>query len=135
MLKWLMDRAITPHVPVWDKSARADGKFSRADFVFDRERNVYVCPAGKLLTHDGAIDQGRYTKPAATREALLPHPNSNADRFPSLARRGVELGAHGQTLIMENAAKWWATSAPSPEKMHEFCNTFRGEAAVNVATR
>jgi hypothetical protein len=36
-----------------------------------------------------------------------------------LARRG---GAHG-TLIMESAAKWWATSAPSPEKMHEFCNT------------
>jgi hypothetical protein len=53
-----MDRTITtPHVPVWDKSAQAYGKFSRADFVFDRERNVYVCPAGKLLT--GAVDQGR----------------------------------------------------------------------------
>src|SRR5262245_60780378 len=43
--------ALRPHVPVWDKSARTDGKFSRADFVFDRERNVYVCPAGKLLTN------------------------------------------------------------------------------------
>src|SRR5262249_48193913 len=51
--------AVTPHVPVWDKSARTDGKFSRADFVFDRERNVYVCPAGKLLTNNGLIDQGR----------------------------------------------------------------------------
>jgi hypothetical protein len=59
LLKWLMDRAITPHVPVWDKSTRPDGKFSRADFVFDRERNVYICPAGKLLTHTGLIDQGR----------------------------------------------------------------------------
>jgi len=59
LLKWLMDRTITPHVPVWDKSARPDGKFSRADFVFDRERNVYICPAGKLLTHTGLIDQGR----------------------------------------------------------------------------
>jgi transposase len=59
LLKWLMDRTITPHVPVWDKSAQADGKFTRADFIFDRERNVYVCPAGKLLTHGGAIDQGR----------------------------------------------------------------------------
>jgi transposase len=36
LLKWLIDREITPHVPVWDKSARTDGKFSRADFVFDR---------------------------------------------------------------------------------------------------
>ncbi|HTO60015.1 MAG TPA: transposase, partial [Bradyrhizobium sp.] len=35
------------------------GRFSRADFRFDRERNVYVCPAGKWLTHSGVIDQGR----------------------------------------------------------------------------
>ena len=59
LLKWLWDRGITPHVPVWDKSARSDGKFSRADFVFDRERNVYICPGGAELTHSGIIDQGR----------------------------------------------------------------------------
>jgi len=35
LLKWLVDRNITPHVPVWDKSARPDGTFSRADFAFD----------------------------------------------------------------------------------------------------
>src|SRR5271155_1948706 len=59
LLKWLVDRKIAPHVPVWDKSARTDGTFSRADFIFDRERNVYICPSGKLLTHSGLIDQGR----------------------------------------------------------------------------
>ena len=32
LLKWLVDRKITPHIPVWDKSARSDGTFSRADF-------------------------------------------------------------------------------------------------------
>ena len=58
LLKWLMDRNITPHVPVWDKSARPDGTFSRADFVFDRERNIYVCPGGAELTSTGNIDQG-----------------------------------------------------------------------------
>jgi hypothetical protein len=57
-LKWLVDRKITPHVPVWDKSARADGTFSRADFVFDRERNVYICPGGAELTSTGNIDHG-----------------------------------------------------------------------------
>ena len=41
LLKWLVDRKIAPHIPVWDKSARSDGTLSRADFVFDRERNVY----------------------------------------------------------------------------------------------
>ena len=58
LLKWLVDRKITPHIPVWDKSARADGTFSRADFVFDHERNVYICPGGAELTSTGNIDQG-----------------------------------------------------------------------------
>jgi len=46
LLKWLVDRNIAPHIPVWDKSARPDGTFSRADFVFDHDRNVYTCPGG-----------------------------------------------------------------------------------------
>jgi hypothetical protein len=58
LLKWLVDRKITPHVPVWDKSARHDGTFSRGDFVFDQERNVYICPGGAELTSTGNIDQG-----------------------------------------------------------------------------
>jgi Transposase DDE domain len=58
LLKWLVDRKITPHVPVWDKSARHDGTFSRADFVFDRQRNIYICPSGAELTSTGNIDQG-----------------------------------------------------------------------------
>jgi Transposase DDE domain len=58
LLKWLVDRQIAPHIPVWDKSARSDGTFSRADFVFDQERNVYVCPGGVQLTSTGNIDQG-----------------------------------------------------------------------------
>src|SRR5204863_4879139 len=58
LLKWLVDRSIAPHIPVWDKSARHDGTFSRADFVFDQERNIYVCPGGAELTSTGNIDQG-----------------------------------------------------------------------------
>src|SRR6201984_43718 len=58
LLKWLVDRNIAPHVPVWDKSARSDGTFRLPDFVFDQERNVYVCPGGAELTSTGNIDQG-----------------------------------------------------------------------------
>jgi hypothetical protein len=54
----MVDRNITPHIPVWDKSARHDGTFSRADFVFDRDRNIYICPGGAELTSTGNIDQG-----------------------------------------------------------------------------
>jgi transposase len=58
-LGWLIGKGITPHIPVWDMSAREDGTFSRADFTFDRERNVYICPEGKLLTSTGRVHDGR----------------------------------------------------------------------------
>jgi transposase len=50
MLGWLVDeRAIEPHIPVFDKSERTDGTFSRADFVYDQEGDLYICPTGKQL--------------------------------------------------------------------------------------
>jgi len=58
LLKWLVDRKIAPHIPVWDKSARSDGTLSRADFIFDPERNVYICPGGKLLHTTGTVIDG-----------------------------------------------------------------------------
>jgi len=54
-LGWLVGAGITPQIPVWDKSNREDGTFSRSDFTFDRDRNVYVCPAHKLLTTTGNV--------------------------------------------------------------------------------
>ena len=54
-LGWLIDAGIRPQIPVWDKSTREDGTFSRADFTFDKERNVYVCPAGNSLTTTGSV--------------------------------------------------------------------------------
>jgi transposase len=58
-LNWLVnDKDIAPHIPVIDKSKREDGTFSREDFIFDKERNVYVCPAGKLLTTTGTVIDG-----------------------------------------------------------------------------
>jgi Transposase DDE domain len=40
---------------VVDKSKREDGTFSREDFTFDKERNVYICPASKILTTTGKV--------------------------------------------------------------------------------
>jgi transposase len=55
-LNWLVkDKDIAPHIPVIDKSKRDDGTFSREDFTFDKERNVYTCPAGKTLTTTGKL--------------------------------------------------------------------------------
>src|ERR1700681_2597573 len=52
-LRFVVDADIAPYIPVWDKSARKDGTFSRSDFAFDKDKNVYTCPAGKKLTTTG----------------------------------------------------------------------------------
>jgi transposase len=55
-LHWLVDdKQIAPHIPVIDKSKRTDGTFSREEFAFDKERDIYTCPAGKTLTTTGKI--------------------------------------------------------------------------------
>ena len=58
-LGWLVGTGIMPQIPVWDKSNRDDGTFSRSDFTFDRERNVYVCPEDKLLGRQRGVIVGR----------------------------------------------------------------------------
>ena len=49
-LAWLVhERGIEPHIPVFDKSQRTDGTYSRDDFAYDHKRDCYICPAGKEL--------------------------------------------------------------------------------------
>ena len=56
MLGWLVEeRAIEPHIPVFDKSARTDGTFSREDFAYDQQSDVYICPDGKVLASTGTL--------------------------------------------------------------------------------
>lgn len=50
MLDWLLMRGIEPHIPIKDMSKRKDSSFSREDFTFDAERDVYICPENKTLT-------------------------------------------------------------------------------------
>src|SRR6202043_23092 len=55
MLGWLVyEHGIEPHVTVFDKSTRQDGTFSRDDFTYDHNGDVYSCPAGKMLTTTGS---------------------------------------------------------------------------------
>ena len=55
MLGWLVDHDIDPHIPVWDKSQRDDGTFSRTDFIYDEARELYICPGAKLLRTTGRL--------------------------------------------------------------------------------
>ena len=55
LLDWLVrDKAIEPHVPVWDKP-RNDGTFEVTDFQWDAAANEYRCPQGHPLRTRGTV--------------------------------------------------------------------------------
>jgi len=59
MLNWLVEeKQIAPHIPVFDRSKREDGTFSREDFRYDESTDTYICPVGKRLTTTGRINAG-----------------------------------------------------------------------------
>ena len=46
------EAGVTALVPKVDTSpSKAKGRYSKADFRYDAERNEYICPAGQRLTH------------------------------------------------------------------------------------
>ena len=86
VLGWLIEAGITPHIPVWDKSSRQDGTFSRTDFTFDSDRNLYVCPANKLLTTTGSVGADHVLRYRANARSA---PSSR-----SVARRRLHAKSH-----------------------------------------
>jgi len=53
MLAWLAnEKQIEPHIPVWDKTEREDGTFSRSDFTWDEQADEYRCPGDKPLRRE-----------------------------------------------------------------------------------
>jgi transposase len=75
LLAWLLGKDITPHIPVWERYERTDGMFSRADFVYDAERDVYTCPNDRPLRTSGTVHDGRarnyLSRPADCRACKL----------------------------------------------------------------
>jgi hypothetical protein len=109
MLGWLVDEhGIEPHVTVFDKSARSDGTFSRDDFTYDHDRDIYVCPGGRTLTttgtrvNDGATVLYRASRPECGACPLKPRccPKEPARKIP----RSIHEGARD---IARNIAQSW----------------------------
>ncbi len=89
MLGWLVEHDIDPHIPVWDKSERDDDTFSRADFIYDKERDLYICPGDKTLRTTGRLHSDNTYRYIASKYdcdacALKPKccPNTPARRVP-----------------------------------------------------
>ena len=50
LLGWMVkDKAIEPHVPVWDKAQRKDDTLSSSDFQWNEQADEYRCPQGHAL--------------------------------------------------------------------------------------
>jgi hypothetical protein len=68
MIKWLMRHDIEPHIPLLDRERQTKGFFTRSEFIYDAQANVFTCPNGKLLTsrglvrHDGTVPYWASTK-------------------------------------------------------------------------
>lgn len=99
---WMVEeKAIEPHVALWDKSERRDGTFSRADFVFDAIANTYTCPGGKLLKQYRYKTKGERTgiTKANTRiyrasELDCRHCPLKQQCCPNVARRKIARSVH-----------------------------------------
>jgi hypothetical protein len=60
LLKWLMERKITPYMPTRDAVARTRSPLFGPDrFTFQPESNSYLCPAGQQLNYGGRNDRNR----------------------------------------------------------------------------
>ncbi len=53
LLGWMVnEKAIEPHIPVWDKTQRTDDTLSSSDFQWDEKKNEYRCPRGHPLRNN-----------------------------------------------------------------------------------
>ncbi len=110
MLGWLVARDIDPHIPVWDRSAVApEGTFTRtdfacdADFAYDKERDLYICPGGEKLKTSGLVHDGTTIKYIAKRSdcALCPlEPQCTSGRERRV-RRDVNQEARDDTQSLK----------------------------------
>ena len=78
MLGWLVyEHGIEPHIPVFDKSKRTDGTFSREDFHYDVDEDRYICPGDKNLRQ--YRQAGRLAKAKLAKDGLLRYRALKAD--------------------------------------------------------
>jgi len=70
-LAWLSERNITPHIPVLDRQEQTGGLLPRGAFTFDPERNVFICPQGKILKHRTAREKEKIHMYRATASDCL----------------------------------------------------------------
>lgn len=58
-LTWLLNREVTPHIPVLDRKHQTNGKYDLSHFQYDADRDSYTCLEGHELTLRSADEHTR----------------------------------------------------------------------------
>jgi transposase len=117
LLGWLVGQRIAPHIPVWDKSQRQDGTFSRKDFRFDKKGAVYFCPQGKILETTGRLHGGTTLLYRASKYDCTPCP-LKANCCPNTPERKIPRDVN-------EAARDKARALAETEAFQRSCNDRR----------
>ena len=89
LLGWLIERNITPYIPVIDRTCQRDGFFMRDAFTYDPLADTYRCPADKPLTYRGTVATSqvrRYRSSAADCAGCLLKPQCTTARQRAVTR-------------------------------------------------
>ena len=93
MLGWMVEeKAIEPHVPVWDKTERKDGTFQREEFAWNEAADEYRCPAGHALRCDRRTFKKEPAHPH--HESRHDHLSGQPDRLRCLPNEDPLLSEH-----------------------------------------
>ena len=65
-LSWLLERKITPYIPVLDRKAQTFGNFTRDAFEYEAAKDLYVCPQDHELTLRSVNTETRVKRYKAT---------------------------------------------------------------------
>jgi transposase len=90
MLGWMVEeKDIEPHVPVWDKTERANETFSRGHFRWNEQADEYRCPQGRPLRREW-----RRMKRSRTHQERHHHLQSQPARLCRLSPEASMLSQH-----------------------------------------
>ena len=121
MLEWLVhDQEIAPHIPVFDKSKREDGSFSREDFTYDPDGDRYRCPGGQELkryrrafstprTRSSADDHLRYRASKAECDACALKSRCCPNIPTRIVTRSIHEGARDVARAIARTDAYWTS--------------------------
>jgi len=112
-LAWLSERNITPHIPVLDRQQQTGGLLPREAFSFDPERNVFICPQGKILKHRTAQKEKIHMYRATARDCKMCPIRQQCTRGPNAPCLCHSKRPFGRTLL--------PCRTPKPSKTHAAC--------------